>query len=237
MNDLFLKYMSNRLIADYEKHHVYDENKEAGPVITISRDTGCSASAISKKLYDKIQLTFYKDQPNTDPWQLIDKEVLHIAAKNLEVHPFELNYVFQGIEKTAISEVFDSFSSKYHYSDSKVKRTITGIMRGMAERGHIIFIGRGGVAVTRNMIKSLHIRLIAPVDWRIDQVMNRFKLTHAEATKFIKETDVRRTKLIECFGGKNETSQFDVIYNTATLTQDEIVDQIFTLANYKGFFK
>ena len=237
MNDLFLNYMSNRLIEGYEKNSLLDQKSEPGPVITISRDTGCGASVISKKLYDKIKLNFYKDKSNPGPWQIIDKEVLHLAAKRLEVNPLEINYIFKGIEKTLLTEVLESLSSKYYHNDRQVKRIIINVIRGIAERGHVIFLGRGTVGVTKNMKNALQIRLVAPLDWRIKQTSVRFNLTQAKAEEFVKESDQRRIKLIECFGGKFDDSMFDVIYNSATLTQDEIVDQIIALAKHKGFFK
>lgn len=237
MNDLFLKYMSDRFIAEYEQDRVQEHKLEPGPVITISRDTGCSASAISKLLYDQIQLKLYSDKHNQGPWKLIDKEVLHIAAHTLEVNPSELNYVFKDVEKAAISEALESLSSKYYHSDRKIKRIIINAIRGMAERGHIIFLGRGSVAVTRDMKNSLHVRFVAPLDWRINQVASRFNLTIEKASTFVNKSDEQRSKLIECFGGKYDNTLFDVTYNTARLTHEEIVDQIFGLAKHKGFFK
>lgn len=237
MNDLFLNYMSNRLIAGYGKNSVPGKKTSPGPVITISRDTGCGASAISKKLYDKIQQNFYKDKANPGPWKVIDKEVLHIAAKALEVNPLELNYVFKGVEKTILTEVLQSLSSKYYHSDRQVKRIIFNVIRGIAESGHVIFLGRGSVAVTRDMEDALQVRLIAPMDWRIKQVSARLNYASKKAEEYIKESDLRRTKLIESLGGKYDPVIFDVIYNTATLTQEEIADQIFALAKLKGFFK
>lgn len=237
MKDLFLKYMSDRFIAEYEQDRVQEKKSEPGPVITISRDSGCSATAISRLLYDQIQLKFYNDKQNPGPWKLIDKEVLHIAAQTLEINPYELNYVFKDVEKAAISEVLESLSSKYYHSDRQIKRIIFNVVRGMAERGHIIFLGRGSVALTRNMRNSLHVRFVAPLDWRINQIATRFNLTTAKAAIFVNESDERRSKLIECFGGKYDYTLFDVTYNTATLTHEEIVDQIFGLAKHKGFFK
>lgn len=237
MKDLFLKYMSDRFITEYGQDRVQEKKSESGPVITISRDTGCYASVISKLLYDQIQLKFYNDKLNPGPWKLIDKEVLHITAQKLKISPYELNYVFKDVEKAALSEVLESLSSKYYHSDRKIKRIVTNVILGMAEQGHIIFLGRGSVAVTRNMKNSLHIRLVAPLDWRINQVASRFNLTIGKAATFVNESDERRTKLIECFGGKYDSTLFDVTYNTATLTHEEIVDQIFGLAKHKGFFK
>jgi len=237
MNDLFLNYMSNRLLAGYEKNNVPGQKTSPGPVITISRDTGCGASAISKKLYEKIQQNFFKDKANPGPWQVIDREVLHIAAKALEVNPIELNYVFKGVEKTILTEVLESLSSKYYHNDRQVKRIIHNVIRGIAESGHVIFLGRGSVAITRDILNAIHIRLIAPMDWRIKQVSARLNMPEKKAEDYIKESDIRRIKLIESFGGKFDSVIFDVIYNTASLTEEEIVDQIFALAKLKGFFK
>ena len=97
MNDLFLKYMSDRLIAEYEKYPLHNHKTEPGPVITIARETGCAASVISKKIYDKIQTTYFPDKLKPGPWQILDKEILHIAAQTLEVNPYELNYAFKWI--------------------------------------------------------------------------------------------------------------------------------------------
>jgi cytidylate kinase len=237
MSDLFLKYMSGRLIAEYEKDRIQNQKREQGPVITISRDTGCSGYTISKLLYEQIQNSFYKDKQNPGPWKLVDKEVLHIAAQTLNVNPYEINYVFEDVEKKAFSEVLESLSSKYYHSDRKVKRIIVNVIRGMAERGHVIFLGRGSVAITRDMKNSLHVRLVAPLDWRIKQVANHLNIPIDQAAKKVKESDERRTKLIECFDGKFDYTLFDVSYNTATLSHQEIVDQIFDLATHKGFFK
>jgi cytidylate kinase len=236
MNDLFLKYMSNRFITEYEKDLNKQQKSGPGPVITISRETGCSGSVITKMLYDKIQSSFYNDKLNSGSWKLMDKEVLQLAAKTLEIDPCELNYVFKHVERKAIAEMISSLSSKYYHSDRKIKLTIINVIRGMAERGNIIFLGRGFVSVTRNIKNSLHVRLIAPLDWRIKQVVELKNISPKEAEALIMETDARRIKLVECFGGKNDNTMFDVIYNAATLTREEIVDQIFTLANNKGFF-
>ncbi|MDP4292297.1 MAG: hypothetical protein Q8908_14550, partial [Bacteroidota bacterium] len=124
MNDLFLKYMSNRFISEYDKDFAQRGKSEPGPVITFSRETGCSASLICKKLYDQIQANFYKDSMNPGPWRLMDKEVLQMAAKTLEINPLELNYVYTHVERKAIAEMVSSLSSKYYYSDRKIKLTI-----------------------------------------------------------------------------------------------------------------
>lgn len=236
MADLFLKYMTDRLVQHQQQDNFH--KTEPGPVITISRETGCSAREISQLLYEKIVNGFYNSKPDSCPWKLINKEILqNSASKLLGLLPSELDYVFKEVEKGTISEILDALSTKYYHSDRKKKKIIVNVIKAMAEQGNIIFLGRGSVAVTRNMKNSFHIKLMAPIEWRISEVMSRFNYTRDKAITFIEETDKQRAKLIECFGGNSSYSLFDATFNTATLTHNEIVDQILVLAIHRGFFQ
>jgi cytidylate kinase len=236
MADLFLKYMTDRLVQQHSQGNQH--KSESGPVITISRETGCSAREISQLLYEKIVNGFFNGNPNSCPWRLINKDILQdSASKQLGLLPSELDYIFKEVEKGTISEILDALSTKYYHSDRKKKKIIINVIKAMAEQGNIIFLGRGSVAVTRKMKNSFHVKLMAPLDWRIEQVMARFNYTKAKATAFVDESDKQRIKLIECFGGNSNYSLFDATFNTSTLTHDEMVDHILVLAMHRGFFQ
>lgn len=236
MADLFLKYMTDRLAQQHTQGSPM--KSEPGPVITISRETGCSAREVSQLLYERIVAGFYQGNPDACPWRLINKEILQQSAgKQLGLSPSDLEYIFREVEKGTVSEILEALSNKYYHSDRKKKKIIINVIKAMAEQGNIIFLGRGSVAVTRKMKHSFHIKLMAPLDWRIEQVMVRFNYTKEKAIAFIEESDMQRTKLIECFGGNSSYSLFDATFNTATLTHDEIVDQILCLAMHRGFFQ
>ncbi len=236
MNNLFLNYMADRLVHLQTQDN--QVNSEPGPVITISRETGCSAREVSKLLYERIVTEFYQGNSDSCPWKLINKEILQEAAsKLLGLSPSELAYVFREVDKGTVSEVLEALSTKYYHSDRKKKKIIINVIKNMAESGNVIFLGRGSVAVTRKMKNSFHIKLMAPLEWRIEEVMTRFNYTKEKAISFIDESDKQRVKLIECFGGNSSYSLFDATYNTSTLTHDEIVDQVMNLAKHRGFFK
>jgi cytidylate kinase len=236
MKDLFLKYMTDRLVQLHTQDNLI--KSASGPVITISRETGCSAREISQLLYEKIVNGFFDGNCNSCPWRLINKDILQqSASKLLGLQPSKLDYVFREVEKGTISEILEALSTKYYHSDRKKKKIVISVIKAMAEQGNIIFLGRGSVAVTRKLKNSFHIKLMAPLDWRIEQVMTRFNYTREKAIVFVDESDKQRAKLIECFGGNADYSLFDATFNTATLTHDEIVDQILVLAMHRGFFQ
>ena len=50
----------------------------------------------------------------------------------------------------------------YYKSDLKIRTTIAKVIRKFANEGNAIIVGRGGVAITRDIPLSLHIFLEAP---------------------------------------------------------------------------
>ncbi len=63
----------------------------------------------------------------------------------------------------------------------------------------MILIGRGGVTITRNHPKSLHVRLTAPLEWRINAVMEKRKLPEEKVKPYTIEMDIKRKKSRDYF--------------------------------------
>ena len=101
------------------------------------------------------------------------------------------------------------------------------MIRSIAQKGFVIIVGRGGVAITHDCPGSLHVRLQAPLDWRIQEVANHYHVTKSVAHKMILDTDKKRTSLIEIFlGHELENSLVDIILNCKTLPKEVIVSTI-----------
>ncbi len=62
-----------------------------------------------------------------------------------------------------------------------------------------MIIGRGGVAITRDMTNALHIRLVAPLYWRVENVMKKKGMIIQKAEEYVIETDEKRNKMIAGF--------------------------------------
>jgi hypothetical protein len=43
----------------------------------------------------------------------------------------------------------------------------------ICKEGFIILVGRGGVSIAHEIQDALHIRLVAPFYWRVDNVMKK----------------------------------------------------------------
>jgi cytidylate kinase len=213
-----IKYMSDRLQEEC------GQKGEAGPVITISRLYGCPAKKVAKKLQEELTEKMMVRGNKNIHWKMITKEIISEAAKELELDPSKIKYVFDNEQKGFIDDIFSAQLDKYYKSNRKIMNTINKVIRNIALEGYAIIVGRGGVAITRDIPRSLHINLEAPLAWRILRVSEKQSLSLEEAEKFAKDVDNKRRQFRENFQGKNtDYTQFDLTFNCMTLSVEEIV--------------
>lgn len=97
----------------------------------------------------------------------------------------------------------------------------------MADEGNKIIVGRGGVAITKDIPKSLHIFMEAPLEWRALRISERHDLSIEDAKKFCNKVDRKRTEFRNFYHGKDtDYTRYDIRLNAMTLSVDEMADII-----------
>lgn len=230
MNTVLKEYLEKRLKPTARP--VKPVKVITGPVITISREYGCRA----KKLAAALALALNKqDNSAADKWQWVGKEIIEKSAQELHLKTQLINEIASSEETGIIEDILLTFSNKYYPGDLKIKKTIGDIIQSYAAAGHVIIVGRGGVSVCKNIKNSLHIALTAPLEWRINDVSRRQKISLEAAEKKIKSIDYKRKQLREHFAGKTlNASIFDVVYNYMTCSEEEIIFSVIKMAEIRG---
>jgi cytidylate kinase len=132
-----------------------------------------------------------------------------------------------------MDEVIEALSSRYYKSDVKIRKTIAEVIRTIAASGSVVLIGRGSVALTQDIPGSLHIRLQAPEDWRVQKLMAKHGWSWEEALKVARDWDKRRNALIQEFANTRDTeSLFHATFSCHKLDRDSIVDAILRLLQH-----
>ncbi len=211
-----LDYMSNRVEGSHAK-------RETGPVLTISRQFGCSAKSIAKALTEELNRLY----PEKKQWEWVNKEIFEGVAKELEVSKERILHVFEGERKEFIWDVFRGFSEKYYKSDATIRAKLKDLISDIAFEGNKIIIGLGSVAVLREHPLSLHIRLIAPQKWRLEQAGQKMDVSSYELKNYMETVDKKRDNLLNSYSGiKQKEDIFDITFNVANLTQEEMIASI-----------
>jgi cytidylate kinase len=228
MQNMLLKYLNERLEPKSYKPI------ERGPVITISRECGCSGRAVAQMLAEKINKK-YKEGGRHLEWKWVNKEILSLASHELRMQPGKIKSLIEAQEKNYFEEIVSSFTETYYGQNEMVKKVIGDVIRKIAIDGYTIIVGRGSGAITRDIPRSLHINLEAPLSWKASVISQKKNMTLDEAKKHVIEVDKQRYNFRDYYRGKNnDDSCYDLSFNCKRLTNDEITDIIFKVAEYRN---
>ncbi len=197
-----------------------------GPVVTISREVGCPAKRIACDLSDHLN-SLKKVKGKEHPWRWISKEILSESARELQVDSSQIQHVFEYKNRGVLEDILLAQSKDYYKSDLKIRTTIAKVIRKFANEGNAIIVGRGGVAITRDIPRSLHIFLEAPLEWRALRVSEKQNLSIEQARSYAQNIDKKRMQFRDYYQGKgNDYTRFDLKLNCMTLNNREIVQII-----------
>jgi len=121
-------------------------------------------------------------------------------------------------------------------SDLRVKKAIRDVVLSICKEGYIVLVGRGGVSIAHEIADALHIRLIAPFYWRVENVMKKKDMNIETAEKFVIDTDEKRFNLIHTFLDKkplNIDYLFDATINRSSFSIPDIADMILSMYEKK----
>lgn len=220
--------------AKYAREREKEREKSKGSkgvIVTISREFGCPAKVITKELISLI------NKSSEQKWTSVSKEILAESAKTLGIPPSEIKYFFEYHEQGVVDGILNTIA-KFYISDRKIYSAVEKAIRSIGNNGNVVIVGRGGVAICNDFNKALHVRLMAPLDWRIEKVMEFYSIEKKQAVDFVKDYDSKRQKFISHYSKEGLTnSLFDVIYNCESFSKKEIVQSIFTQMKSKKLIK
>ncbi|MDD2380462.1 MAG: cytidylate kinase-like family protein [Mariniphaga sp.] len=208
-----------------------------GPVITISRQSGCSAQRIAIKLSKILTGYSYMSETKTDlEWKWVDKNIFESVVLDMieEIKTGDYDDIEEAEVK--LKEVARAFSNEtlYDISDRFLINVFKGVIVRLACKGRTIIVGRSAGVILKEIPNTLNIRLEAPLEWRINRTMQLKDLSQAEAVAYVNEMDEKRDSFIEkVMGRKANNEDFDVIFNYASLQDGEIIDAILNILRNK----
>ncbi|MHB9030834.1 MAG: cytidylate kinase-like family protein, partial [Candidatus Latescibacterota bacterium] len=105
---------------------------------------------------------------------------------------------------------------------------IESVFTGLAERGNVIIVGRGGQYILRNQAHAFHIRLVADTGFRIDWMKRSGHVTEEEAVVRIRHSDAMRRSFISRYfsGDWDDPHAYHLVLNAARIGMEESADLI-----------
>src|SRR5437764_12473148 len=120
-------------------------------VITVSREFGAGGGEVARHLDETLG------------WELLDRELLHQAAAAEHVPDAELDR----LDEKAIG-MADRF--RLHPPHQQYIHGLTVAVRQAVARGQVVLVGRGARQLAGDAPAALHLRLVAPREWRVERM-------------------------------------------------------------------
>ena len=216
-------------------------------VITISREYGSDGRTVAKRVAEAMS------------YHNIDKELLVEVAQKAQVPISEVERYDEQPEHPALRILrkfltpgyADTLTGLAEYEwwatatvpelsehedqalttmDEEVYAKLTAeVAEQLADQGDVVLLGRGGQAVLRGRIDTLHVRVVGTRDFKLEVVKARDQLTRDEdAMRRMREVDDRRKTYIKRHYKVewDDPNLYHLMVNTGLLGVDGAVDAI-----------
>jgi cytidylate kinase len=196
---------------------------ETSPFVTISREYGCEGAGLGLRL---VEILNDRCRPRI-PWVAYDNELLDKVAQELNLRR-EIVDSLDGHRRNEMSELFDALLN-LKIDEALVFRKLAEVIRTLAAHGHVVLTGRGGHLVTQDMKTALHVRLVAPREWRVHRYAHDHNLSERAAEAKIIEGEERRQRFLRTFFVQDPRHPFfhDLILDNARFNLAQLAEIVF----------
>jgi Cytidylate kinase-like family len=210
-------------IEDQQRLELQGRRPPPGPAITISFQTGAGAHDVARELAAILQKPLPAGSP---PWAVFDRQLIE---KVLEEHnlPKDLARHMPEDRRSYIQDVMEEFVGLRPPSWVLVPH-ITETVLHLAEAGHVILVGRGAALITERMPNVFHLRLIAPLEQRIERIQQEEHLSPKEAAKFVEQSDRGRGRYMKTHfhARAGDELQYHLVINTGRIPMHETAELV-----------
>ena len=191
--------------------------------ITISRQAGCGGVIVAEKLAEYLQ---QHAAVSSKPWAIFDRTLMQqvLADHRLPAH---LEKFLPEDRVSAIEDTLADIFGVRPTAETLVQQTAETILK-FAELGNVIIVGRGANFITAKQPHVLHVRLVAPLENRMERIVRDDKKSPAEARKFCLEEDQQRARYIKTYfhADINDPVNYHLVINTTRLSEEIVAKLI-----------
>ena len=194
--------------------------------ITISRQAGSGGQSLATELANAINRLC----PGDKPWCEWDHDLVEKVGAEHHI-PNAFIEAMEDADHRWFNEFVASLSMSCDPEAFKVYRRVAMTIRALAGAGNAIIVGRGGVFITEGLACGLHLRLVAPVEFRVRQMADRLQMPLDEAAVRVHEIDRNRLTFYRQHWPRKSIGpeSFAVTFNTAQVTEAQMVASLLPL--------
>ncbi|MBN2289961.1 MAG: cytidylate kinase-like family protein [Candidatus Glassbacteria bacterium] len=193
--------------------------------VTISREYGCAAFRIGNAVAEALNAELRG--PSQIPWAVYDRKLVDLVCEDHKLNRTLVETLDRQRKHVFSDYITGIFTGEP--SSIKVFKKCASTIFSLASHGRVILIGRASSLITEKLAGGLHVRIVAPLDWRVEQVAAFEKIdSPGEARRHVQKMDAEREKFASDFLGRsvNEPDIYHMVLNQKLLGIEGIVELI-----------
>jgi cytidylate kinase len=182
--------------------------------IALSREAGTYGAAIAREVGNRLG------------WPVYDGELLERIAGDLGVRRTLLESVDER-HVDWLKECLEGISSGPAVSQTAYVRHLVETLLSLATHGECVIVGRGATKVLP-IATTVRVRVVAPLEYRIEAVRREHGITPKEAARQVQATDGGRDRFVKDHFHTDpaDPRNYDLVLNVARLRPGECADLI-----------
>lgn len=208
------------------KHVPADRPRLRPHFVTISRQCGSGAMTIGQMLVTRLN-DLGKDE---EAWTLWDRQLVEKVSADHHL----ARDVVESLEdsgRTWLEDFMAALAVDTDETEAKIYGLVAATIRALAQKGRVIIVGRGGVYITRNMPGGIHLRLVAPLEYRVRYMADQLQLSYEAALAHVQQVDRQREAFYRRYWPKEirAPEAFTLTINTSLVSEERAVESIIPL--------
>jgi cytidylate kinase len=189
-------------------------------VVTISRQFGSGGSEIGRIVAEQSGLLY------------VDREIIAEVAKRLGINEEQaarrdeqvagqVGHILDALRSSTPFNIYYNYLFKPNEVPTQAQevaylRLTQRVLLEMATEGDVVIIGRGSQFLLHGAARTLHIYIFAPLDSRIEQVMNLYHVKRDSAKEMIERRDYEHNAYLgRYYGGyQHQPHLYHLLINT-----------------------
>ncbi len=185
------------------------ETEEERPVVTISRQPGSKGRKIASLLAKKLGFDF------------ISGIIIDQVAKDADVRSVVVK-TFDEQPRSFINDLFSMLEVKYHFTSDEYSEHLVKMITALGKVGNAVILGRGSNFILSGP-KLFRVRIVAPLDSRIKNVIEKYGVSEDEAKNQMEMVENNRFEFVDRYFQKDiaDPINYDLLINTEKIDAEK----------------
>lgn len=191
------------------KHLRSRSKQRKKPAITISREFGALGAALGRLMGEKMDFKVW------------DNALLEAVADELDSNENMLETVDERLREP-VQDTVAGFLKNIN-TNVNYLRSLVRVVKTIESYGNCIIVGRGSNYICQKD-SSFHLRVVSPLEKRVEGYAKREDLSNEQALNTIREKDAERATFVEYNFNKDVTSasDYDLVLNSGTFSLEDM---------------